>query len=135
MLARATRSYTNGSVNAAEVIAEHVELARQVRAEHERGAKLGLRDNELTTIDVVWQSDSVVLQRGDDPIKTITQELVGTVRRDALEDCGKQEQFRAPLGRHIRLPPAKHQYSPDKREDAVLLVGQQADQFAAEVAA
>ncbi|MFZ5869143.1 MAG: type I restriction endonuclease subunit R [Actinomycetota bacterium] len=135
MLERALRSYTNRSLDAAEVIAELVELAKQMRAERARGEKLGLRDDELAFYDAVCQNDSAVHVLGDDTLKAIAQELVGIVRRNATIDWDKKEQVRASLRRHIRRLLTKYRYPPDKQESAVVLVMQQAELFAAEVVA
>ena len=61
---------------AAEVITELVELAKQLKFEHDRGAQLGLRDDELAFYDAVCQNDSAVMELGDDILKAIAQELV-----------------------------------------------------------
>ena len=135
MLERAMRSYTNRSLDAAEVIAELVELAKQMRAERDRGAQLGLREDELAFYDAVCQNDSAVLELGDSTLKAIAQELVGIVRRNATVDWDKKEQVRASLRRHVRRLLTKYRYPPDKQESAVLLVMQQAEMFAAGVAA
>src|SRR3954451_7957169 len=135
MLERAMRSYTNRSLDAAEVIAELVELAKQMRAEHERGEKLGLREDELAFYDAVSQNDSAVLELGDDTLKAIAHELVGIIRRNATVDWDKKEQVRASLRRHIRRLLTKYKYPPDKQESAIMLVMQQAELLAAEVAA
>jgi hypothetical protein len=60
------RASTNRSPDAAEVIAELVELAKQMRAEQFRGARLGPGDDELAFYDAVCQNDSAVLELGDD---------------------------------------------------------------------
>ncbi len=135
MLERAMRSYTNRSLDAAEVIAELVELAKQLRAEHHRGARLGLADDELAFYDAVCQNDSAVLELGDDTLKKIAHELVGVVRRNATVDWDKKEQVRASFRRHIKRLLVKYRYPPDKQEGALVLVMQQAELFAAEVAA
>ncbi len=57
MIERAMRSYTNRSLDAAEVIVELVALAKQLRDERERGSRLGLRDDELAFYDAVCQND------------------------------------------------------------------------------
>ena len=120
MLERAMRSYTNRSLDAAEVIAELVELAKQMRAEHDRGDSLGLRDDELAFYDAVCQNDSAVLELGDDTLKAIAHELVAIVRRNATVDWDKKEQVRASLRRHIRRLLAKYRYPPDKQESRSL---------------
>jgi type I restriction enzyme R subunit len=135
MLERAMRSYTNRTLDAAEVITELVELAKQMRAEQGRGTKLGLRDDELAFYDAVCQNDSAVLELGDDTLKKIAQELVTLVRNNATIDWDKKEQVRASLRRYIRRLLTKYHYPPDKQESAVLLVMQQAELFAEELTA
>ena len=135
MLERAMRSYTNRSLDAAEIIVELVELAKQMREERQRGTKLGLRDDELAFYDAVCQNDAAALELGDDTLKKIAHELVGIVRRNATIDWEKKEQVRASLRRHIRRLLARYRYPPDKQESAVLLVIQQAELLAAEDAA
>jgi type I restriction enzyme R subunit len=133
MLERAMRAYNNRSLTAAEVIAELVELAKQMKHEHDRGAALGLRDDELAFYDAVCQNDSAVMELGDDVLKSIAQELVVVVRANATVDWDKKEQVRASLRRHIRRLLTKYRYPPDKQEAAVRLVMQQAELLAAEV--
>lgn len=135
MLERAMRSYTNRSLDAAEVIAELVELAKEMRAERDRGGQLGLREDELAFYDAVCQNDSAVLELGDETLKLIAQELVGIVRRNATIDWDKKEQVRASLRRHIRRLLTRYRYPPDKQESAVRLVLQQAERMASELAA
>ena len=106
-----------------------------MRKERDRGATLGLRDDELAFYDAVCQNDSAVLELGDDTLKAIAHDLVAVVRRNATIDWDKKEQVRASLRRHIRRLLAKYKYPPDKQESAVSLVMQQAELFAAELVA
>jgi type I restriction enzyme R subunit len=130
MLARAMRAYNNRSLTAAEVIAELVELAKQMRAEQERGPKLGLRDDELAFYDAVRQNDSAVMELGDNVLKQIAQELVTVVRESATVDWDKKEQVRALLRSRIRRLLTKYHYPPDRQEAAVQLVIEQAEVLA-----
>lgn len=134
MLDRAMNAYTNRSLTAAEVIVELVAMARQLKFEFDRGARLGLRDDELAFYDAVCQNDSAVLDMGDDVLKQIARELVETVRANTTVDWAKKEQVRASLRRHIRRLLAKYHYPPDKQEAAVQLVMQQAELLAEQVA-
>ncbi len=61
VLERAMKSYNNRSLTAAEVIAELVELAKEMKTEHGRAATIGLRDDELAFYDAVCQNDSAVM--------------------------------------------------------------------------
>jgi type I restriction enzyme R subunit len=134
MLERAMLSYNNRSLTAAEVIAELVELAKEMKTENNRGGTLGLREDELAFYDAVRQNDSAVLELGDEVLKRIAQELVDVVRANATVDWDKKEQVRASLRRHIRRLLTKYKYPPDKQEIAVQLVMQQAELLAAAVA-
>ncbi|HUZ21863.1 MAG TPA: type I restriction endonuclease subunit R, partial [Acidimicrobiales bacterium] len=133
MLERAMRAYNNRSITAAEVIVELVAMAQQLKLEHDRGAQLGLRDDELAFYDAVCQNDSAVMELGDETLKTIARELVTAVRENTSVDWDKREQVRASLRRTIRRLLAKHRYPPDKQEAAVQLVMQQAEALAAVV--
>jgi len=135
MLERAMRAYTNRSLDAAEIITELVELAKEMRKERERSTALGLRDDELAFYDAVCQNDSAVLDLGDDTLRAIARDLVAVVRRNATIDWDKKEQVRASLRRYIRRLLARYKYPPDKQESAVTLVMQQAELFAAELVA
>jgi type I restriction enzyme R subunit len=135
MLERTMKAYNNRSLTAAEVIAELVELAKEMKIEHERGGTLGPRDDELAFYDAVRQSDSAVMELGDDVLKQIAQELVTVVRENATVDWDKKEQVRAPLRSRIRRLLSRYHYPPDRQEAAVALVIEQAEVLAAEVAA
>ena len=136
MLEAAMKKYTNRSLTAAEVIAELVNMAQQLRLENDRGAQLGLRDDELAFYDAVCQNDSAVMEMGDDTLKKIAQELVETVRQNTTVDWDKKEQVRALLRSRIRRLLVKYRYPPDKQENAIVLVMDQAERLArAEVAA
>jgi type I restriction enzyme R subunit len=116
MLERAMNAYNNRSLTAAEVIAEMVEMAQQLKFEYDRGARLGLRDDELAFYDAVCQNDWAVKELGDDTLKKIAQELVTAVRQNATVDWDKKEQVRASMRRHIRRLLVKYRYPPDKQE-------------------
>ncbi len=135
MLERAMTAYSNRSLTAAEVIAELVEMAQQLRLEFDRGARLGLRDDELAFYDAVCQNDSAVMDLGDDTLRKIAQELVAAIRKNTAIDWDKKEQVRASLRRHIRRLLVKYKYPPDKQESAIALVMDQAERLASGLAA
>lgn len=47
--------------------------------EHERGAELGLRQDEVAFYDAICQNDSAVLEMYDELLKRIARELVDSV--------------------------------------------------------
>ena len=135
MLERAMRAYTNRSLTAAEVIMELVEMAQQLRLEYDRGAQLGLRDDELAFYDAVCQNDSAVMEIGDDVLKAIAKDLVQAVRANTTVDWDKKEQVRALLRSKIKRLLVKYRYPPDKQESAIVLVMEQAERLASQIAA
>jgi len=112
-----------------------VAMAQQLKLEYDRGAKLGLRDDELAFYDAVCQNDSAVMELGDETLKQIAQELVSAVRQNTTVDWDKKEQVRALLRSRIKRLLVKYRYPPDKQEAAILLVMDQAERLASEVAA
>ena len=74
--------YTNQQLTAAEVIAELVELSKEVVEESKRGEKFtpALTNDELTFFDVVSQNESAVDVLGDDVLAEIARQLVATMR-------------------------------------------------------
>lgn len=135
MLEKAMRAYTNRSLDAAEIIRALVEMAKELRAERDRGTKLGLNASELAFYDAVAQNDSAVLELGDTTLKAIAHELVTVVRNNTSVDWDKREQVRALLRSRVRRLLTKFKYPPDRQEAAINLVMQQAELFATEIAA
>ena len=133
MLERAMNAYNNRSLDAAEVIAEMVRWPSSCKLEYDRGAQLGLRDDELAFYDAVCQNDSAVMELGDDTLKKIAQELVTTVRQTPLL-TGTKEQVRALLRSRIKRLLVKYRYPPDRQESAIHLVMDQAERLASQAA-
>jgi type I restriction enzyme R subunit len=75
------------------------------------------------------------MELGDDVLKQIARDLVGVVRANTTVDWDKKEQVRASLRRTIRRLLTRYNYPPDKQEEAVMLVMQQAEVLASDLAA
>jgi restriction endonuclease HindI-like protein len=60
----AVNRYTNRTLSTAEIIAELVELAKQMRDDAKRHEALGLREDEIAFYDAIAQNDSAVLDFG-----------------------------------------------------------------------
>ncbi len=127
MLEQSLRRYQNRSIEAAQVIEELIELARQMREAAARGEQLGLTDDELAFYDALETNDSAVQVLGDEALRTIARELVETVRRNVTIDWTLRENVRANLRRLVRRILRRHGYPPDKQEQATLTVLEQAE--------
>jgi len=132
-LDEAINRYTNRSLTTAEIIAELVKLAKQMRDENNRHEQLGLSIAEAAFYDAIVSNDAAVLVMGDKVLKKIAVELVVAVQSSATIDWSLKESVRAAMRSKIRRLLAKYDYPPDYEERAVELVLEQAELFAATV--
>jgi type I restriction enzyme R subunit len=130
-LEEAINKYTNRSLTTAEIIAELVKLAKEMRDDQKRHEALGLRADEIAFYDAIVQNDAAVLEMGDETLKKIAHELVTAVRSSATIDWNLKDSVKAAMRSKIRRLLAKYDYPPDHEEKAVELVLQQAELFAA----
>ena len=127
MLEQSLRRYQNRSIEAAQVIEELIELAREMREASARGDRLDLNEDELAFYDALETNDSAVQVLGDETLRAIARELVETVRRNVTIDWTLRENVRANLRRLVRRILRRHGYPPDKQEQATLTVLEQAE--------
>ena len=135
MLERTLRRYQNRAVEAAQVIEELIQLAREIRAANARGEKLGLSEDELAFYDALETNDSAVQVMGDETLRAIARELVETVRGNVTIDWTLRENVRANLRRLVKRTLRRHGYPPDKQEKATRTVLEQAEVLSADWAA
>ena len=131
MLERTLLRYRNRAVEAAQVIEELIQLARDLREANARGEKLGLSEDELAFYDALETNDSAVEVLGDETLRDIARELVETVRGNVTIDWTLRENVRANLRRLVRRVLRKHGYPPDKQEKATRTVLEQAEALSA----
>ncbi|MGC0365091.1 type I restriction enzyme R subunit [Rhodococcus sp. 27YEA15] len=124
--------YTNQQLTAAEVIAELVEMAKEVVAEADRGKKFEppLESDELAFYDVVAQNEAAVDVMGDDVLAHIARDLVAAMRRDTRTDWTVREDVKAKLRASIKRLLRKYGYPPDKQPEAIIQVMQQMEALA-----
>ena len=132
MLAESIQRYQNRTLDSAQVMLELADLAKQMRDEQSRGARLGLTEEEVAFYDAIYENTSAVEQLGDETLKKIARELVTIVRRDAKTDWNVKEQVRAKLRTTIKRLLRRYGYPPDEQENATLLVLKQAELSAEE---
>jgi type I restriction enzyme R subunit len=126
MLERTIRAYQNRSLESAEVIAELIKLAEEMREAEKRGEQLGLSEDEIAFYDALEANDSAVKVLGDETLKGIARELVETVRKNVTIDWTVKESVRAKLRVMVKRILRKHGYPPDKQEKATQTVLEQA---------
>ena len=126
MLEQTVHRYVNRAIEAAQVIEELIQLARDMREANARGEALGLSEEELAFYDALETNDSAVQVLGDETLRDIARELVDTVRRNVRIDWTIRENVRANLRRLVKRVLRKHGYPPDKQEQATQTVLEQA---------
>jgi len=127
LLEKAVRRYQSRAIEAAQVIEELIELAKEMRAAQKRGETLKLTHDELAFYDALEVNDSAVQILGDETLRTIARELVEIVRNNVSIDWTVKESIRAKLRVIVKRILRKHGYPPDKQEAATSTVLQQAE--------
>ena len=125
-LEQTIRRYQNRAVEAAQVIEELIQLAKEMRAANARGEELGLSEDELAFYDALETNDSAVKVLGDETLRAIARELVEAVRNNVTIDWTLRENVRAQLRVLVKRILRKHGYPPDKQEKATQTVLEQA---------
>ncbi len=131
MLERTIHRYANRAIEAAQVIEELIQLAREMREANARGEELGLSEDELAFYDALETNDSAVKVLGDETLREIARELVETVRKNVKIDWTLRENVRANLRRLVKRVLRRHGYPPDKQEKATRTVLEQAEALSA----
>jgi type I restriction enzyme R subunit len=130
MLERTIRLYQNRTLESAEVIAELIKLAGEMREAQGRGDKLGLNEDEIAFYDALEVNDSAVQVLGDEALKDIARQLVDMVHRNVTIDWTVREAVRAKLRVMVKRILRAHGYPPDKQEKATQTVLEQAELIA-----
>jgi type I restriction enzyme R subunit len=132
LLQQALVRYQNRTIEAAQVIAELIQLAKTMREAQQRGQQLGMSDEELAFYDAVAANASAVQVLGDATLRLMARELVALVRQNATIDWTLKEQARARLRTLVKRLLRQHGYPPDQQEQATQTVIQQAELFSRE---
>ena len=127
LLEQTIRRYQSRAIEAAAVIEELIQLAREMREANARGEALGLSEDELAFYDALGINDSAVKVLGEPTLRAIAQELVKTVRANVSIDWTLRENVRAQLRVLVKRILRRYGYPPDKQEQATRLVLEQAE--------
>lgn len=127
MLENTIKKYQERTIEAAEVIAELIKLAKEIRKETEKGDDLGLSNDEVAFYDALIDNESAVVELGDETLKKIAKELVILLRKNTNVDWYKRESIRAKIRIYIKKLLKKYNYPPDKQELATKNVLKQAE--------
>lgn len=130
MLNNALNRYQNNLITTVEIIEELMHVGEEIRNTDRRGEKLGLSEDELAFYDALGLNDSAVHVLGDEKLRMIAREIAEKVKRNATIDWTLKESVRAKLMVAVRRTLKKYGYPPDKREKAIDVVMEQAENLA-----
>ncbi|PIE68275.1 MAG: DEAD/DEAH box helicase, partial [Deltaproteobacteria bacterium] len=127
MLELAVKKYQNRAIEAAEIIQELIELARELRRSEQRGDSLGLTEDEVAFYDALADNGSAREMLGDEKLRTIAQLLVERVKRSVSIDWTLRENARAQIRVMVKRILRQYGYPPDLQKAATELVIEQAE--------
>jgi len=127
MLGDTIKKYQNRTIEAAQVIAELVDLAKKIRAEKERGEDIGLSPEEVAFYDALCVNESAIKELGDSTLMQIAKEMVIMLRKNTTIDWMIKENVQAKLRVYVKKLLWKYNYPPDKQESATQTVLEQAN--------
>jgi type I restriction enzyme R subunit len=132
MLDKTIRRYQNRTLDAAQVITELIDIAKEVRDAAQRGSELGLSEDEMAFYDALAENRSARQVMGDKQLAVIALELIKAVRANVTIDWSVKQGARAKIRVLVKRILRKYGYPPDLQDGATDLVLQQAELLAAE---
>ena len=132
LLEAAIQRYQNHSIDAAQVITELIDMAKEMREAGQRGDALGLSDDEVSFYDALAANESAVEVLGDKQLAFIAHELLKAVRANVTIDWSVKQNARAKICVLVKRILRKYGYPPDLQEAATETVIEQAELLAGE---
>lgn len=129
MLEQALQKYKNNSIEAAQVIEELIEIARQIRDSEKEAEQLGLSSDEIAFYDALAANGSAREVMGDDQLRKLAAILVQRVRANVTVDWTLRESAQARLRVEVKRLLREYGYPPDEEKIATELVLEQASLF------
>ena len=130
MLSDALNRYQNRTIDAAQVIAEIVEIAKAIRAHANVARKLASRENELAFYDALSTNESARLAMQDESLTEDRPRAHRDRPQRRQADWQVKETVRAKLRTRVKRLLLKHGYPPDQEPTATHLIIQQAEVMA-----
>lgn len=129
MLEESLKKYESRAIETAQVIEELIELAKKINEAQKRGEELGLSDDEIAFYDSLETNESAVRELGDNVLKEIARELVKSLKSNLKVDWTHRESVKAQIRLSIKHILKHHKYPPDKQDNAIKTVIEQAEEL------
>jgi type I restriction enzyme R subunit len=132
MLDKTIRRYQNRTIDAAQVITELIDIAKEIRDARYRGEELGLSEDEMAFYDALAENESAREVMGDKQLAVIALELLRAVRANVTIDWAVKQGARAKIRVLVKRILRQYGYPPDLQDAATDLVLEQAELIARE---
>ena len=124
------QKYHNRSIETAQVIEELIKWAKEMTADAEMAAGLNLSPDEIAFYRALVLNEASVRELGDNNLRQLAIELTLQLRKSATVDWQKRESVRARMRNLVRRLLRRWKYPPDKADEAIKLVLEQAEVLA-----
>ena len=129
MLEKALQKYKNNSIEAAQIIEELIDIARQIRGSEQEAQALGMSPDEIAFYDALATNGSAREVMGDDQLRKLAALLVKRVRANVSVDWTLRQDAQARLRIEVKRLLREYGYPPDEQKIATELVLEQASLF------
>ncbi|CEO38582.1 type I restriction endonuclease subunit R [Photobacterium kishitanii] len=124
------QKYHNRSIETAQVIEELIKWAKEMAADAEMASGLNLSPDEIAFYRALVVNEASVRELGDDILRNLAIELTQQLRKSATVDWQKRESVRARMRNLVRRLLRRWKYPPDKADEAIKLILEQAEVLA-----
>ena len=135
LLQNALSKYQNRSIEAAQVIAELIEMAKEFKKDLDKSKALNLNPAENAFYDALSNNKSAEEVMGEEVLVQIAIEIAEILRKNITVDWSVRKSVRARLRLLVKTLLKRYKYPPDQQEEATELVLRQAEVVSEELAA
>jgi type I restriction enzyme R subunit len=135
LLQNALSKYQNRSIEAAQVIAELIEMAREFKKDLDKSEALNLNPAENAFYDALSNNKSAEEVMGEEVLVQIAREIADILRKNVTVDWSVRDSVRARLRVLVKTLLRRYKYPPDQQDEATELVLTQAEVVSEELAA
>ena len=135
LLQNALSKYQNRSIEAAQVIAELIEMAKEFKKDLDKSEALNLNPVENAFYDALSNNKSAEEVMGEQVLVQIAREIADILRKNVRVDWSVRESVRARLRVLVKTLLKRYKYPPDQQDKATELVLTQAEVVSEELAA
>ena len=135
LLQGALNKYENRSIEAAQVIEELIDMAKEVKDDLVKAEEMNLNNSEKAFYDALSNNSSAKELMKDEILMEMSREIAEKLRSNITIDWSVKESVRARLRLIVKNLLRKYKYPPDQQPEAIELVLLQAEQVSEELVA